>query len=416
MVDFKNISLSVALLSILSFTGCGGGGGSSNTNISQDTINIRGDFNTGTNTSLLDKLFNIFSMPAYALDASLVSKVIVFYANGEYSVKNIVNGKLDLNIKKDSPLVLCFADDSNNYLGYLTLGGGIDALPVSLLKDNVNEIDLGSLSSTSTIVTSSFDINNTDSFEGISSIGSSLATLDDFLSTKAKNADMDKNGKIDILENKNFRITPTYFINGGDYNITSNTLVLKTGNDLLNGYKIFFDSQDTNPPSTITFIFPDNSQVNDDGSPKLRSNGENTYFSQFISNPKNPPSGNYKINYGGTELKFSLSNQDNFKDNIIIAKPNFVFDNLGKLTRISWVWEKPNENGSGSEFAKKIIKKVQIQIDGNNGRVYDSDKLTYESSSINISSNINKSDISTVYFAIDDVYGTNYIVQYDFKQ
>ncbi len=416
MISLRNSVISLATVAILGLSGCGGGGSKNNQNqTSQEgKIQLKGDFNNGTHISLIEKIFSIFATPAYALGTTLISKVVVFYADGSYETGNISDGKLNLQIKKDTPAVLCFADDSNNYLGYMTLGQGIDALPMNLLKNGVTEIDLGTLSSNMTKVTTSFDITNSTSFDGVSSIRNSIATLDDFFASKAKNADMDQNGKIDILENKNFRITPTYFINGGTYNVSNNTLVLNSGDALLNGYKIFFDSEDSNPPSSINFTFPDSSQVSDDGSPKLRNSGENTYFSQFISNPKNPSSGNYKINYGGKELKFTLSNQDNFKDNIILAKPNFIFDSSGTLTQISWTWQKPN--GGGSEFAKKIIKKVMIQIDDtNHNRLYDSNKLTYETSSINISGNINKSDISTVCFAIDDVYGTNYIVQYHFQ-
>lgn len=418
MTKIKILGISLAMATALSFGGCGSSSSNDTSNTSNEgTIELTGDFNAGNNIALIDSFFSLFVTNAYALETSLVAKVVIFYANGQYEVYAVNDGKLSISVKKDSPSVLAFVDDSDNYLGYMAYGNGIDSLPINILKNDVSTIDLGILSSSGTIIEpENLDMNNintwTEYFDTTEAMQNITATLDDFFANRAKNADMDKNGKVDILENKDYRIKSTYFINGGNFNSTTKITTLKSGDDLLNGYKLFFDSQDSNPPSSITYTFPDSSSITDDGSPKLRDGGENSYFSQFITNPKSPPSGEYTIGYNGVSLKFNLSNQNNFTDNVVLAKPIFEFDNLDNLIKITWSWQTP-QGGSGSTLASKIIDDVQIQIDDNSHtRLYDSNKYSSTTTSATISNNISKSDIGTVYFAYNDTYGTHYVVTY----
>lgn len=380
---------------------------------SDNNLNLKGNFNQGTHASTFDKVLHFLVKPAYALNSSIVDGMVVFYADGQWKTGDVVNGEFSVNIRSDSPSVIAFYQKSTGTsLGYLAFGDGIDALPVNYLKQGTTEIDLKSLSSTGTSVSTNENIFSfTDNAENIKTV---YATLDDFSAARAKNADMDGNGKIDVLENKEYRVKVTYFINAGNVDSNGQT-TLKTGNDLLNGFKIFFDSKDTTPPSQVFFTGPNGSGMSnlpDDGSPNLRTGGNNTYFSSFITSPKHPPSGDYSINYGGTNLSFTLSDQSNFTNSIVLAKPNFIFDSSNKLTKIEWSWKNPS-GSNDDDLAKKVISEVKIQIDGNSGRIFNSSELGSDINSSDIP-NIDKNQISAVYFAYDDVFGNHYVTQYYF--
>ena len=111
-----------------------------------DMVTITGEFREGQATNnWFKKYFSGFPAQAYALEPTDVSQVIVFFTNGNYLISDVVDGSFSLDVEKGSPAGMIFAGASSNYLGYLTLGNGIDSLPLNYDENNVETIDLGTL-------------------------------------------------------------------------------------------------------------------------------------------------------------------------------------------------------------------------------------------------------------------------------
>jgi len=127
----KRLNLFCLLFLVATCSTCGGGGGGNNSG----SITIKGTLAGGSITS-------------NAIDASQVKKVVIFSSNGVSSVAEVnSDGSFELKTDTGSPVGLIFAGASNNYLGYLTLGSGIDSIPLTKLSDGLTTIDLNAISS-----------------------------------------------------------------------------------------------------------------------------------------------------------------------------------------------------------------------------------------------------------------------------
>lgn len=79
------------------------------------------------------------------MDATSATQVVLFNSSGEFSTSPVTNGSFTVNVKKDDPVGLIFTNESKAFLGYLTLGQGIESLPLNFLNDTVSVVDLGQL-------------------------------------------------------------------------------------------------------------------------------------------------------------------------------------------------------------------------------------------------------------------------------
>ena len=148
--------LIIGLIFCFGQSGCGGGGGSSDDGgDGYNTLTIKGNFVNGSHVKNLwfDRLLGKINTPAYALDPNEVAKVMVFYKDGSYISSEVTDyGSFSIGVSKGDPAGMIFVGIGDNFLGYLTLGNGIDTLPLNSVSDDIVEIDLGILDSSDLIV------------------------------------------------------------------------------------------------------------------------------------------------------------------------------------------------------------------------------------------------------------------------
>jgi len=285
MMSVKNSVISLAVVAMLGLYGCGGGNGNNQNNTYKNKTKLKGNFNTGTHMSFIEKVFSIFSTPVYAFEINKVAKVIALNHSGSYNIADVNDdGSFEVDLITNDPTVIIFASASNRYLGYLTLSNGIDSIPSHLIKEDTKDIDVGELDTNDTEVAPKHTVNLSDFINADKNEQSRIKSVDDILAIRAKNADMDGNGIVDLLENKNYKLSlfVTY-----QWNVNANNQVDYTNNNdtKFTNFNILLHTFDKTPPSNIYFTGPSTTGLIDsqNQSSTLHSDGNNHYDSPSIN-------------------------------------------------------------------------------------------------------------------------------------
>jgi hypothetical protein len=252
------LMLVAACASLLATCGGGGGGGDSGGGgTPANTVAISGNFTGGSNASLFHRLLARIFPAAYALDVSQVTRVILISVDGGMTSANVTAGRFTINATKGSPVGVIFVGATNNFLGYMSLGNGIDTLPLGKVASGTTTIDLQTLSSTGRTVTS---LRNP--------IGQELPlTADEQTALKHANArfaevvkspDVNNNGIVDVLEDKYYSLTFFYEARAGTFG-TNLTPTLEPVT--FRGYSLQVYVRDPNPPQTIFVTGPAGSGI-----------------------------------------------------------------------------------------------------------------------------------------------------------
>ena len=343
------------------------------------------------------------------------TKVVAFYPDGEYTISSFSGGRFSINVKKSSPLVLIFLTDDNDYLGYVTLGSGIDTFPMTKTAEDVVTIDLQNLSlSNSTFSPSHNPLG--DEIQLTPEERTLVAQIDDFFASQAKNPDMDNNGKVDFLEGKLFSIQILYFISGGEFGNNLTPTVFTPAK--IQGYKLSFDAAGTDQPSTVIFNGPEASGISNMISEQSNVyENEIMYFSPLIQQGL-PPAGEYMVTYKNIDLSFDIPNQSSAPSHIVLAVPTITLNDDGTINNISWKYMLGDE--SGGIDPEGIISKIEIQIDGTGtpyknypqqNRMYNSGWISSTTTKHMLpTQNIKWSEVTSINMVYNDVYRNHYVV------
>jgi hypothetical protein len=338
-------------------------------------------------------------------DPAAATQVILFNVDGHYSVSSITDGSFSVQVNKDQPVGLIFTNESKAFLGYLSLGQGIESLPLNYLNDTVSTVDLGLLTSSSTTVQPQVDLlsgkmkMSSEEIRGYRQASVNFSAL-------IKNPDTDRNGVIDLLENKYYHIAFIYFGDGGNFSTTPS----KSDGVTPAGFRILFMTNDATTPDQVTFS-------NQDGTLSLGTqqkksvNGSTIYFSEMISN-YNPSSTTAKINYNNQTLYFDIPDQSGTLNNAVFVFPTLQYDSSQKLTKITW--EYFSGISGQSVDAGRIILYVMTQVSGTdyNIRLYDSPNYDPKVQEDVLTSPISVSSIGVIGMAYYDIFGNNVVIAY----
>ena len=406
---------------------CGGGGGSGDQigvsgdsgieYVSENEVTIKGSFTGGIHAknNWLKPILNLFTKDAMALDASYVSKVLIFTAGTyQYQATDVIDGSFTINISRNSnPIGMIFAGINNEYLGYLYLGENIASLPISRVESDVATIDLGDLSSSGIVVEPS---NNPLGYE-IPMTEEELKSLGQFNGLFAeliRNPDVDGNGVIDCLENKMHFMQLIYSVIGGYFDNTL-TPVISTQ---LQQYNIAFVTNNDVCPDSVILEGPEGSRMYppisinrfETGGPNC---GHNTDFPFDAASMKFevPAEGEYIITgYQDDVLTFRIPDQTAILDNMITIVPTFILDEDGYIQKINWIYRLAD--GSGPPLnPESITTQIQIIVYGNTWPpLYNSPMLDSSSTTeIDLSDrNILWNDVGYVGTSYTDVFGNGY--------
>lgn len=336
-------------------------------------------------------------------DAKSATKVLLFNISGKPTLADINNGTFSIQVNKDQPVGLIFTNEAKNFLGYLKLSDGIASLPLNYLNDTVSVVNLGDLTTDGTTVSAGNNILTLSMNMSQDQIqGYRYANIN--FSAAVKNPDTDRNGIIDLLEGKFYRLAYIYFGNGGNYNKTPSRL----SNINLDAFRLMFFTSDSNTPEGVTF-----SNLIGSNSYPTNTKGGNTnhtiYWSEVF--PVNSPlNAQCQVLYNNQLLYFDLPTISSTINTSIYIFPTLNYDSSGKLNKVSW--EYYSGTTGGQVDATKIITDIIVQFDSGSSRIYDSSNLGPEHKEAIISNPIVASTITNFHMAYNDIFGNHVVVSY----
>jgi hypothetical protein len=374
----------------------GSGGGSA------DTITIQGTFAGGTQA---------------ALTADQVSKALFFSTDGSYVSADVTGETFSMDLDKGTPGGLIFVGSDNQFLGYLTLGNGIDSLPLNLVGDDVTSIDLGILSSASDVVEpahnplgSEFPLSDADQ--------EAIAQANGFFASLVKNPDLDRDGLPDFLGGKFYRMMVLYFINAGSFGAAMTPTI--SSSDSINSYKLALDATDSDRPDTVSFTGPNGSGLA--GSVSDQQNvysGRTTYFSPLVESPDVPLAGPYTVAYKTTSFDFEVPDQSSAPTRVILPVPTVTLNGDGTINKVDWVYRIASASDQTLN-PLAVVSGIEVQVDGagapcanypQSGRIYNSGSIAPSTTQHLLTcQNLLWDDVSSIYMAYDDVYGNHNVV------
>jgi hypothetical protein len=343
-----------------------------------------------------------------------ISKVIIFYQEGYYRTSNVNNDSFSIPVDRNKITFLIFAGTSDEYLGYLSLKNGLEALPILNFSDNIAEIDLKDINIQNNVGTPSHNplgneigLNNEEQ--------NILANFDDYIAPTVRNPDIDNNGKIDILENKIYRLQVLWFYKGGTFgsNLTPN-IQLPLSAD---GWKLAFSSQDENAPNMVNFYFPwaSNQGIPSEQITQFPVNTEQgvknvkVYFPPLITQNL-PIGGTYKVNYQGQMFSFIIDDQSNKYNNVPLIVPTLTLTPEGNLQKVSWVYR--NSNNSANINPNNIVSRVNFGIMTTSQNI-NFPNIEMPSNEYVFETNISWNNVNRFWIAYHDLFDNHYIFFYD---
>ncbi|NIS68501.1 MAG: hypothetical protein GTO12_05970 [Proteobacteria bacterium] len=412
----------IPLVLLLALSACGGGGGSGSAVSSGGTVTIKGNILTGTHAKSMwyEKLFGKISRSAHALDPNDVAKVMVFYKDGGYFISEVTaEGNFSMQVDRGGPAGMVFVGAANNFLGYLTLGNGIDTLPLNFVADDVAEIDLGVLTSSGLIVEPSHNPIG-DEIPLTPEEQTALAQCDDLFSAIVMNPDVDGNGMIDSLEGKTFSLELYYGIAAGHFG--GNLIPQIYQPRRLEVYQVItlietptYPSIDS-CPQTIYLTGPPGSPFPDPTPLDKYEVGGYCRHRLVAYSPDPMTGGQYSFEYPATTLNFNIPDQSLILSNIAVPIPTVTLNADSTVGTITWRYQLADGSGEIAN-PESIITELNVGLydwASSPGGLYGSEYFSPATTAIDLSHlGIAWSDVAGVAFWVFDIFGNGYFIKWD---
>lgn len=383
-----------------------------------------------------DELSGTPVMVSGTIDVSAVqaTEVLAISPDNDFKQATISNSKFSIELDNSKPWGLIFLDGTDQPLGLLSLGNGIESLPLHYINSVLTAIELDTISQSGFIFTTSNNpIGNTIPLTAEQM--QIVASMDDYLAAMLKNPDVDGNGKIDVLEGKSFTLTPLYFIKPGNFHVPALIPTLNP-QTLIEGYRLSLTAEDASYPEKVYFTGPSGSPlINTPSEGYLSFDDARVYGTQYLfdltgSGSYIPPGGIYKIKYGTSTLTFDLSDQSYVSTNIVYLWPTISLNSDGTLNKVDWVSKLPA--GTANFDLSALIRNIMVQLDGtgpkctanpNQSGLYGSDRLPANTTSHtfacqnmiwgNNAPYPGAEYVERLMMTYEDHYGASYVVMYE---
>ena len=304
-----------------------------------------------------------------SLDASAVEaiKVLAIAPDHSYRQAQVSGSSFSLELDNGQPWGLVFLDAANQPLGLLSLGNGIETLPLHYLGSTADSLDLKTISRDGEVFTP-----EANPIGGIIPLSPEqmtlLAGMDDYLASVLRNPDVNDNGTIDLLEGRSFRLSVIYFIKPGKFHVPELSPSFDN-TTLIEGYRLFLTVEDGSYPETVYFSGPAASPLNNTPSESYLSfdNDSRVYATQYLfdllsSASYIPAAGIYNVKYGNETLTFNLPDQSYVNSNIVYPYPTISLNNGGTLNKVDWVYRSPA--GAVNFDVQFLVDNIMVQIEG----------------------------------------------------
>lgn len=366
--------------------------------------------------------------------ASQVSLVLALSSNNKYKKVAITNHQFSIELDNGKPWGLVFLNAAEQPLGILSLGNGIESLPLQGINSSTSKINLDTISLDATIFTPKHNPIGSEILL-TTELKQIIAGMDDYLAALMKNPDVNGNGKIDVLEGKLFSLSVIYFIKPGNFQVPSLTPTLDP-TKLIEGYRLFLTVRDASYPETIYYTGPSGSPLQNAASESYLTTNDSrvygTYYQQDLSGIASyiPPGGIYTIKYGSSTLTFNLSDQSYVNSNIVYPWPTITLNENGTLNKVDWTYMIPA--GAASFDVSALLRNIMVQLGGvgpacsaipNQSGLYGSDRLaitpgthTFACKDIvwgNTMPQPGSQYVERLMMTYEDHYGSTYVVMYE---
>ncbi len=413
----KKIFVSVFFLCVcLCFVSCKNAPTAPRANSS--SVTIKGNFTGGVNANGISISGFLASLlgesVAYALDYTLVKKVAVI-TTGSFLLFDVVNGGFQVNAQEGWPAGLIFIGDGGSYLGYLTLGSGVESLPLNMLESGSNSIDLQTLSSNGTIVEPGHNPIGNEIPMTAGDI-SSYAFSNGPLGAALKAPDADGDGVVDVVNGRFYTYTMLYSVNAGNFGSGLTPVFSPPVSPAYYrlGIKIF--DSDKNFPASIGFSGAAGSGIESVSSEFYAGTQDymKTYYSPAVPSPVLPPAGVYTVSYKTKTLTFNVASEADIVKYLAIPIPTVYLNGNGTINKITWEYKL--SDGSSTVDPLAVIGDVFLTVSadpGNTGnpvyyQLYDSPTLAKTATSHTLTNqSIAWSSVVSIDVSYHDIFGNN---------
>jgi len=383
--------------------------------MNQANVSIKGNFTGGTNAKGLSISGFLASLlgesNVYALDYTLVKKVAVI-TNGSFSLFDVVDGGFQANAQAGWPAGLIFIGAAGDYLGYLTLGNGVESLPLNMIDSGTNSIDLQTLSSSGTIVEPGHNPLNSEIPMTAGDI-SSYAFSNGPLGAALKSPDADGDGVVDVVNGRYYIYTMSYWVIAGNFGsgLTPVFSAPVSPSGFRLGIKIF--DPDKNFPASINIIGPAGSGLESATSELCLGNQDymKTYYFAQLSSPAIPLAGIYTVSYKTKTLTFNVASEADIVRYLAIPVPTVFLNGNNTINKITWEYKL--SDGSATVNPLSVIGDISFSINSDPGtgipiQLYNSQTLSKTDTSHTLTNqSIVWSSVTNVTMSYHDIFGNN---------
>lgn len=344
------------------------------------------------------------------------SKVLAVSRKSGRRLEKITDNRFTVKIDDAQPWVLIFLNSSDQKVGYLSLGEGIETLPMYYASAGTKSLDLGNLTKNGQFFLPELNPLQGDiPFSGAER--SAVGLSDDWFSASAITLDADENGTPDFTEGKRYQMSVLYFISGGEFVQGLSPVLDSSG--FVNGFKLFVFIKEDDPPQSVYVTGPEGSGLQNAHTTERYDYGDYVHFFSPMVQSQFPPGGVYTVSYGSKNLKFSIPDQSYILNNIVIPWPTVGLNADGTINNVSWQMKLPYGSNVVINPAS-LISSIQLQIDGIGSgcqsnlqpfRLYNSPNLSPETTVHTLEcQNIPWNAVQQIYVAYEDQFGQNYVV------
>lgn len=304
-------------------------------------------------------------------------KVLAISSTDSYKMESITNNNFIIELDNGKPWGLIFLNGSEQPLGFMSLGNGIESLPLPFMMPGTDTIDLQTITRSGNIFTPGYNPIGNEIVITDEQI-EATACMDDYLAALLKNPDVNGNGQIDVLEDKFFKLEVIYFIKPGRFQGSALTPAYESYK-LIEGYRLFLTVKDNSFTETVYFTGPDGSPLNNTPSEgSMGSDDHRLYNTPYLYDLEDtssyiPVAGIYSIDIGGSTLTFNLPDQEYVKHNVVYPWPTLTLNGDGTMNKIDWVYQMPS--GTSNTDLYSLLREMQIQIEGTGNKCGSSNQL-----------------------------------------
>jgi len=307
--------------------------------------------------------------PISALDPALVANVAVFCGTGGYMTGRVADGSFSVAVDRKQPAALLFIGLGGNNLGYLSLGNGMESIPLNMADTGLTSIDLQTLTSSGNIIEPGHNPVGAEIPMTASEVMSYVFS-NGALGSILKAPDVDGDGVVDVAAGQFYRYTVRYDTRAGNFgsNLTPTLANPITVNSYV--FEAKLSDTDLDFPSEVSFNGPPGSGIESATSWLKQSFGSDgcSYCAPAISNPSIPPAGTYVVGYKTKTLTFHLPSQAEVTKYLAIPVPTVHLNDDGTVNKITLEYRL--SDGSMTVDPKALILNLNLQIDvdvGNGG-------------------------------------------------